>query len=49
VSTKSREVIYSSRVRGAKIRAQGAREEATKAIRAADCAEAEACFASGGE
>ena len=35
-------MIYSSRIRGAKIRAEGAREEATKAIRAADRAEAEA-------
>ena len=42
MSPKSREVIYSSRVRGAKIRAEGAREEAIKAIRAADRAEAEA-------
>jgi len=40
VSTKSREVVYSSRVRGAKIRAEGAREEAIKAVRAADRAEA---------
>jgi hypothetical protein len=42
MSTKSRQVIYSSRIRGAKIRAEGAREEAAKAIRAADRAEAEA-------
>jgi hypothetical protein len=42
MSTKSRQVIYSSRIRGAKIRAEGAREEATKAIRAADRAQAEA-------
>src|SRR6267142_3391094 len=42
MSTKSRQVIYSSRIRGAKIRAQGAREEAARAIRAADRAEAEA-------
>jgi hypothetical protein len=40
VSTKSREVVYSSCVRGAKIRAEGAREEAIKAVRAADRAEA---------
>ncbi len=40
MSTKSREVVYSSRVRGAKIRAEGAREEAIKAVRAADRAEA---------
>jgi hypothetical protein len=40
VSTKSREVVYSSRVRGAKIPAEGAREEAIKAVRAADRAEA---------
>jgi hypothetical protein len=36
VSTKSRQVIFGSRIRGAKIRAEGAREEAAKAIRAAD-------------
>jgi hypothetical protein len=32
-------VIFGSRIRGAKIRAEGAREEAAKAIRAADRAE----------
>jgi hypothetical protein len=42
MGTKSREVIYGSRIRGAKIRADGAREDATRAIRAADRAEAEA-------
>jgi len=42
MSTKSREVIFGSRIRGAKIRAEGAREEAVKAVRAADRAEAEA-------
>jgi hypothetical protein len=42
MSTKSREVIFGSRMRGAKIRAEGAREEAIKAVRAADRAEAEA-------
>jgi hypothetical protein len=42
VGTKSREVIFGSRIRGAKIRAEGAREEAVKAVRAADRAEAEA-------
>jgi hypothetical protein len=42
MSTKSRQVIYGSRIRGAKIRAEGARKEAAKAIRAADRAEAEA-------
>ena len=42
ISTKSRENIYGSRIRGAKIRAEGAREEAVKAVRAADRAEAEA-------
>jgi Fe-S-cluster-containing hydrogenase component 2 len=42
MSTKSREVIFSSRIRCAKIRAEGAREEAVKAVRAADRAEAEA-------
>jgi hypothetical protein len=40
--TKSREVIFGSRISGAKIRAQFAREEAVKAVRAADRAEAEA-------
>jgi hypothetical protein len=42
MSTKSREVIWSSRISGAKIRDQSAREEAVKAVRAADRAEAEA-------
>jgi hypothetical protein len=42
MSTKSRQVIFGSRIRGAKIRAEDAREEAAKAIRAADRAEAEA-------
>jgi hypothetical protein len=42
LSTKSREAIYCSRIRGAQIRAQGAREGAVKAIRAADRAEVEA-------
>jgi hypothetical protein len=42
VGTKSREVIFGSRIRGAKIRAEGAREEAVKAVRATDRAEAEA-------
>jgi hypothetical protein len=42
MSTKSRQVIFGSRIRGAKIRAEGAREEAVKAVRAADRAEAEA-------
>jgi hypothetical protein len=42
MSTKSREVIWGSRIMGAKIRAKAAREEAAKAIRAADRAEAEA-------
>src|SRR6267378_3043655 len=42
MGTKSREVIFGSRLRGAKIRAEGAREEAVKAVRAADRAEAEA-------
>jgi hypothetical protein len=40
MSTKSREVIYGSQIRGAKIRAEGAR--AAEAIREADRAEAEA-------
>jgi hypothetical protein len=42
MSTKSREVIYGGRIMGAQIRAEGARKEATKAVRAADRAEAEA-------
>ena len=42
MSTKSREVVWGSRIRGAKIRADGAREAATKAAREADRAEAEA-------
>jgi hypothetical protein len=42
MSTKSREVIWGSRIMGAKIRAKANREEAAKAIRAADRAEAEA-------
>ena len=42
MSTKSREVIFGSRIRGAKNRAEGAREEAAKAIHTADRAEADA-------
>jgi len=42
MSTKSRQTIYGSRIRGAKIRAEGARRAAKKAIREADRAEAEA-------
>jgi hypothetical protein len=42
MSTKSRKVIFGSRIRGAKIHAEGARERAKKAIREADRAEAEA-------
>jgi hypothetical protein len=42
MSTRSRQKIYGSRVMGAKIRAQDAREAAKKAIREADRAEAEA-------
>jgi len=42
MSTKSREVLFGSRIRGAQIRAEGAREDALKAIRAADRAAAEA-------
>ena len=42
MSTKSRQTIYGGRIIGAKIRAQGAREAAQKAIREADRAEAEA-------
>jgi hypothetical protein len=42
MSTKSRQTLYGSRIRGAAIRADGAREAARKAIREADRAEAEA-------
>src|SRR5882757_4369652 len=42
MSTRSRQSIFGSRLRGARIRADGAREEAKKAIREADRAEAEA-------
>src|SRR5260221_12455102 len=42
MSTKSSEVIFGSRIRGAKIRAEGARERAKQAVREADRAEAEA-------
>src|SRR2546421_4237551 len=42
MSTKSRQVIFGSRIEGAEIRAKGAREAARKAVRAADRAEAEA-------
>jgi hypothetical protein len=39
---QTREVIFGSRIRGAKIRAEGAREEAVKAVRTADRVAAEA-------
>jgi hypothetical protein len=42
MSTKSREVIWGSRIRGAKIRADGAREDAIVAVRKAHAAAAEA-------
>lgn len=42
MSTKSRQTLYSGRIIGAKIRAEGAREAAKKAIQEADRAEAEA-------
>src|SRR5467141_3731018 len=42
MNTRSRQSIFSSRLTGAKIRAEGAREEARQAVRAADRAEAEA-------
>jgi phage FluMu protein Com len=42
MSIRSREVIWGGRIIGAKMRAESAREEAYKAIRAADRAEAEA-------
>jgi hypothetical protein len=41
MSTKSRQTLYSGRIIGAKIRAEGAREAAKKAIQEADRAEAE--------
>jgi hypothetical protein len=41
MSTKSREVIFGSRIRGAKIRAERARKRAAEAAREADRAEAE--------
>jgi hypothetical protein len=42
MSAKSRQVIYGGRIIGAKIRAEGAREAAKKAVREAERAEAEA-------
>jgi len=42
MSTKSQHVLFGSRIAGAKIRAEGARERAKQAVRAADRAEAEA-------
>jgi hypothetical protein len=42
MSTKSRQVIYGSRIEGAEIRAKGAGEAARKAAREADRAESEA-------
>ena len=36
MSTKSREVIFGSRIAGAKIRAEGARQPAKEAVREAD-------------
>jgi hypothetical protein len=42
MGTKSREVIFGSRIAGAKIRAEAARERAAEAVREADRAEAEA-------
>src|SRR5882724_7460628 len=42
MSTKSRQVIFGSRIEGAKIRAENARERAKQAAREADRAEAEA-------
>jgi hypothetical protein len=42
MSTKSREVIFGSRIRGAKIHAENARQRAKQAVREADRAEAEA-------
>src|SRR5258708_22587973 len=42
MSTKSRQTLYSGRIMGAEIRAEGARQAATRAIREADRAEAAA-------
>src|ERR1700732_5633254 len=42
MSTKSRDVLFSSRIAGARIRAEGARQRAREAVREADRAEAEA-------
>ena len=42
MGNKSREVIWSSQISGAKIRAEGARELANQAVREADRAEAQA-------
>src|SRR4030088_2976276 len=42
MSTKSRQIIYGSRITGAKIRARKARQRAGEATRKADRAEAEA-------
>ena len=42
MSTKSREVLFGSRIVGARIRAESARRRAGKAVREADRAEAEA-------
>ena len=42
MSTKSRQVCSEIRIAGTKIRAEGAREQAIKAVREADRAEAEA-------
>jgi hypothetical protein len=41
MSTKSRDTIFGGQLIGAKIRAEGAREDAREAIRNADRAEAE--------
>jgi hypothetical protein len=41
MSTKKREVIWGGRIMGADMRAQAARQEAKKAARAADRADAE--------
>jgi hypothetical protein len=43
MGTKSREIIWGSQVRGAKITAEYARERAKEAAREADRAEAHAC------
>src|SRR5689334_18713968 len=48
MSTRTCEVIWGGRIMGAKVRAEAAREDARKAVRAADGAEAESVVSSHG-